>query len=56
MLFADNVIHWATHWLSQQAKHVKNVIDVRGLRTKRQVKVAALISTQVIQYAERKLL
>lgn len=56
VLFAANFIRWATHWLAQQALPAKNVIDVRKLGTKRQVKVAAHVSAQVIQNHEGKLL
>lgn len=55
-LFAANFIRWATLWLAQQALPAKNAIDVRKLGTKRQVKVAAHISAQVIQNDEGKLL
>lgn len=56
VLFAANFIRWATHWLAQQAVPAKNTIDVRKLGTKRQVKVAAHVSAQVIQNDEGKLL
>lgn len=56
VLFSANFIRWATHWLAQQALPVKNAIDVRKLGTKRQVKVAAHVSAQVIQNSESKLL
>jgi hypothetical protein len=56
VLFAANFIRWATLWLAQQAVPAKNAIDVRKLGTKRQVKVAAHISAQVIQNDEGKLL
>jgi len=56
VLFAANFIRWATHWLAQQALPAKNAIDIRKLGTKRQVKVAAHVSAQVIQNAEGKLL
>jgi hypothetical protein len=56
VLFAANFIRWATHWLAQQAIPAKNTIDVRKLGTKRQVKVAAHVSAQVIQNDEGKLL
>ncbi len=56
VLFAANFIRWATLWLAQQALPAKNTIDVRKLGTKRQVKVAAHVSAQVIQNDEGKLL
>jgi len=56
VLFAANFIRWATHWLAQQAIPAKNAIDIRKLGTKRQVKVAAHVSAQVIQNNEGKLL
>lgn len=56
VLFAANFIRWATHWLAQQALPAKNAINVPKLGTKRQVKVAAHVSAQVIQNAEGKLL
>lgn len=56
VLFAANFIRWATHWLAQQAIPARNTIDVRKLGTKRQVKVAAHVSAQVIQNDEGKLL
>jgi len=56
VLFAANFIRWASHWLAQQALPAKNAIDVRKLGTKRQVKVAAHVSAQVIQNADGKLL
>ncbi len=56
VLFAANFIRWATHWLTQQAVPAKNAIDVSKLGTKRQVKVAAHVSAQVIQNDEGRLL
>ena len=56
VLFAANFIRWATHWLAQQALPDKHAIDIRTLGTKRQVKVAAHVSAQVIQNSESKLL
>jgi hypothetical protein len=56
VLFADNFIRWATHWLAQQALSANNSIDVRELGTKRQVKVAAHVSAQAVQNDEGKLL
>lgn len=56
VLFAANFIRWAAHWLAQQALPAKNAVDIRKWGTKRQVKVAAHVSAQVIQNEEGKLL
>jgi len=56
VLFAANFIRWASHWLAIQSLPAKNAIDVRKLGTKRQVKVAAHVSAQVIHNSEGKLL
>lgn len=56
VLFAANFIRWASHWLAIRAVPAKNAIDIRKLGTKRQVKVAAHVSAQVIHDSEGKLL
>jgi len=56
VLFAANFIRWAAHWLAIQSVPAKNAIDIRKLGTKRQVKVAAHVSAQVIHNSEGKLL
>lgn len=52
VLFGANFIRWASCWLAQQSLPAKNALDVCRLGTKRQVKVAAHVSAQVIQNAE----
>lgn len=56
VLFAANFIRWATHWLANLTPPTANVLDVASLGVKRQVKVAAHVSAQVIRNSEGKLL
>src|SRR6266700_3501977 len=49
VLFAANFIRWAAHWLEGQAHPAENTLNVRKLGVKRQVRVAAHVSAQVIQ-------
>jgi len=56
VLFAANFIRWASQWLAEHAKPVKNVLDVRKLGVKHQVQVAAHVSAQVIRNSEGRLL
>ena len=56
VVFAANFIRWATHWLSQQAEPTQNSLDVRKLGIKRQVRVGAHVSAQVVQDSHGKLL
>ena len=56
VLFAANFIRWAAHWLEGQAHPAENTLNVRKLGVKRQVRVAAHVSAQVIQDSGGKLL
>jgi hypothetical protein len=56
VLFAANFIRWASHWLAEQTQPVKHALDVRKLGIKRQVRVAAHVSAQVIRNSEGRLL
>lgn len=56
VLFAANFIRWAAHWLANLAPPTADALDVSTLGVKRQVKVAAHVSAQVIQNSEGKLL
>lgn len=56
VLFAANFIRWATHWLQEQAQPGENVLNVGKLGIKRQVRVAAHVSAQVIEDSAAKLL
>ena len=56
VLFAANFIRWASHWLVEQAQPVENALEIGKLGVKRQVRVAAHVSAQVIQNSEGKML
>lgn len=56
VLFAANFIRWATHWLEGHAQPAENALPVRKLGVKRQVRVAAHVSAQIIQDSGGKLL
>jgi len=56
VIFAANFIRWATHWLANLAPSTADTLDVSILGVKRQVKVAAHVSAQVIRNSEGKLL
>lgn len=56
VIFAANFIRWAAHWLNSQAQPAENGLNVSQLGVKRQVQVAAHVSTQVIRSSEEKLL
>jgi hypothetical protein len=49
VVFAANFIRWAAHWLEGQAQPAENALNVHKLGVKRQVRVAAHVSAQVIQ-------
>ena len=56
VLFAANFIHGATQWLAQQAEPDASNLDVSHMGVKRQVRVGAHVSAQVIQDSQGKLL
>jgi hypothetical protein len=56
VIFAANFIRWATHWLANLASATASLLDIASLGVKRQVKVAAHVSAQVIRNSEGKLL
>ena len=56
VIFAANFIRWATSWLSHQAEPAVDTLDVSKMGVKRQVKVGAHVSAQVIQDSRGKLL
>jgi hypothetical protein len=56
VVFAANLIRWATHWLEGQEHPADHALSVRKLGVKRQVRVAAHVSAQVIQDSAGKLL
>jgi len=56
VIFAANVIRWATLWLSHQAEPGANNLDVSQMGVKRQVQVGAHVSAQVVQDSRGKLL
>lgn len=56
VLFAANFIRWATPWLAQQSEPDPNTLEVRSMGVKRQVRVGAHVSAQVIQDSQGKLL
>jgi hypothetical protein len=56
VIFAANFIRWATTWLSDQTEPVADTLDVSKMGVKRQVKVGAHVSAQVVQDSRGKLL
>ncbi len=54
-MLAANFIHWASHWLANQAQPAENALNVRKLDVKRQVQIAAHVSAQGIRSSEDKL-
>ncbi len=56
VLFAANLIRWATPWLAQGAELGASNLQVNQMRIKRQVRVGAHASAQVIQDSRGKLL
>jgi len=52
VIFAANFIRWATHWLRQHARLLDNSLDVASLGVKKQVRVAAHVSAQVVWEAD----
>lgn len=56
VIFAANFIRWATHWLVSQTEPSANILDLSKMGVKRQVKVGAHVSAQVIQDSRGKLL
>jgi len=56
VLFAANFIRWATPWLSDQAEPVAESLEVSRMGVKRQVRVGAHVSAQVVQDSQGKLL
>jgi len=56
VLFAANFIRWAMQWLAQQAEPEANSLDTSRMSIKRQVRVGAHVSAQVIQDSQGKLL
>jgi hypothetical protein len=56
VLFAANFIRWATQWVVQQAASDANSLDMSRMGIKRQVRVGAHVSAQVIQDSQGKLL
>ncbi|MBU0496109.1 MAG: hypothetical protein KKA73_01785 [Chloroflexi bacterium] len=56
VIFAANFIRWATHWLSQQAAPAANNLAVGKMGVKRQVRVGAHVSAQVVQDSQGKML
>jgi hypothetical protein len=56
VIFAANFIRWATHWLSNQAAPTANSLDVSKMGVKRQVRVGAHVSAQVVQDSRGRLL
>jgi hypothetical protein len=56
VIFAANFIRWATHWLAMQAESTPHGLNVCAMGVKRQVRVGAHVSAQVIQDSRGKLL
>jgi hypothetical protein len=56
VLFAANFIRWATPWLAQLSEPGPDTLQVRHMGVKRQVRVGAHVSAQVIQDSQGKLL
>jgi len=56
VLFAANFIRWATRWLAQEVEPDANNLEVSHMRIKRQVRVGAHVSAQVIRDSRGKLL
>lgn len=56
VLFAANFIRWATRWLSDQTEPAPDSLDVSKMGVKRQVRVGAHVSAQVVQDSRGKLL
>ncbi len=56
VLFAANFIRWATRWLSSQTEPVAESLQVSKMGVKRQVRVGAHVSAQVVQDSQGKLL
>jgi hypothetical protein len=52
VLFAANLIRWATPWLAEQTAAAENALQVGKLGIKRQVQVAAHVSAQVIRNSD----
>jgi hypothetical protein len=52
VIFAANFIRWASHWLAEHALAAENSLDVSALGVKKQVRVAAHVSAQVIRDSE----
>jgi hypothetical protein len=56
VLFAANFIRWATRWLAQGTESGASNLEVNHMRIKRQVRVGAHASAQVIRDSRGKLL
>ena len=56
VLFVANFIRWATHWLVHQTEANPDRLDLSKMGVKRQVKVGAHVSAQVILDSQGKLL
>ncbi len=56
VLFAANFIRWATRWLAEQAEPVAESLAVSQMGVKRQVRVGAHVSAQVVQDSQGRLL
>ena len=56
VLFAANFIRWATPWLAQGAEPGASNLEVNHMRIKRQVRVGAHVSAQVMRDSQGKLL
>ena len=56
VVFAANLIRWATHWLAHLPQPDEQALDVRQLGIKRQVRVGAHVSAHISQSSEGKLL
>ena len=56
VIFAANFIRWASQWLASQAEPGPHSLDLNKMGIKRQVRVGAHVSAQVIQDSHSKLL
>ena len=56
VIFAANFIRWATSWLSHETEPAADNLDVSKMGVKRQVKVGAHVSAQVVQDSRGRLL
>ena len=56
VIFAANFVRWATHWLANQAESAADGLNVSQMGVKRQVRVGAHVSAQVIQASQGRLL